>query len=109
MPHGADLVVDLAVRQRMTEEAELQARNIIKISVAQLKKTVERKNLKGLDLDLEVEGIHVPGPEGGLVQGLGLVQDLMKEGGGPDLGIIIGEDQDLDLVVELPRMVPDFM
>lgn len=109
VPHGAGLVADHTVRQRkMTEEVERQPRNIVRISVVQVKMTVQRKNLENLDLVLAVEGAHGPGPVGGLVQGLGLVQDLVTDEEDQDLGIIEG-GQDLDLVVEHPQMVPDFM
>jgi len=107
--HEADLVADHKVKQKkMIEEVEHQARNAVRKNVAQVKKTVQRRNLRGLDQDLIVEGDQDQGHLGSLIQGRGLAQDqdLNQDEGDQDLGTL---GDALDLVVVLRQMVQDFM
>lgn len=96
----------------MIEEVEHQARNVVRKNVAQVKKTVQRRNQRGLDQDLVVEDDHDQGHIESLIQGQGLAQDqdqdLNQDEGDQDLGIGTLGDA-LDLVVVLRQMVPDSM
>lgn len=112
MFHEADLVADHIVKQKkMIEEVEHQARIAVRKNVAQVKKTVQRRKLRGLDqdLDLVVEKIdQEQGHQESLIQDRGLAQDqdLSQGEEDQDLGTL---GDALDLVVVLRQMVPDFM